>query len=84
MSLAALRDVLLANWNGFETLCTEVSSRFPKFGNNIDEVDRYAIRMGETFCRVVKAQSPILESHGITRMLIPTFYSLDQATAMGG
>lgn len=83
MSLAALRDILRADWAGHEALRSEILTQFPKFGNDLDEVDCYAVRFGEMFCHVVKAHSPIQEDNGITRMLIPTFYSLDHATPMG-
>lgn len=83
LTLGELRDILQNNWAGAERLRAEIKNKFPKFGNDVDEVDRYAVRFGELFCRTVYELSPIVEDEGITRMLVPAFYSLDHATPMG-
>lgn len=49
MTFAQLRDVLLADWEGFEDLRLELHHLPYKYGNNIDEVDRIAADM-TTFC----------------------------------
>lgn len=81
--LEGLRNILKFNWEGHEQLRKEIEFNFPKFGNDIDEVDRYAVEIGERFCEAVKKHSPIEEDEEIVRILIPTFYSLDHATPMG-
>src|SRR5665648_171273 len=52
-SLSKLRDVMLANWEGYEELRAEALNKVPKFGNDIDEVDEIAIRVLDDFADYV-------------------------------
>jgi formate C-acetyltransferase len=53
LSLAELRDALAANFAGGEMLRQRLLCRYPKFGNDDDEVDAIAVEIAECFCRAV-------------------------------
>ena len=46
-SLAELRAALAADWEGFEELRLTARNRVPKWGNNDDRVDRFAVAITE-------------------------------------
>jgi len=80
-TLEEFSKILRANWHGYEELRDEVRNGFPKFGNDIKEVDDFVVMAGNLYCDEVFAQSPIQDNG---RMLIPTFYTLYNAVGMGG
>jgi len=79
-TLKELTQILRQNWHGHEDLYEEIKHKFPKFGNDIDEVDYFTVLACETFCSEVLKQSPIPENG---RTLFPTFYTLHNASVMG-
>ncbi len=50
MTLADLRDVLNADFEGHESLRQRLLNRCPKYGNDDGEVDAFAVRLADTFC----------------------------------
>jgi len=61
LSLGELRDALAANFAGQETLRRRLMNRYPKFGNDDDEVDGIAAEVAECFCReVLKHRDPVV------------------------
>jgi len=54
LSLRELVDILNANWEGHEALRQEILNEFPKFGNDVDEVDRIAADILKYYTREVK------------------------------
>ena len=57
MSLAGLADVLNQNFAGDEPLQTRLKYHLPKFGNDIEWVDRLARKVVDIFCDEVAAQN---------------------------
>ncbi len=55
MTLPALLEILGNNWEGQELLRARVMNKFEKYGNNQDEVDDIAVRIGNMFIEEVKA-----------------------------
>ena len=47
ITLAELNEALKANWQGYETLQTEIANDPEKYGNNIDAVDSIAVDIME-------------------------------------
>jgi len=61
LSLGELRDALAANFAGQETLRQRLMNRYPKFGNDDEEVDGIAAEVAECFCReVLKHCDPVV------------------------
>ena len=58
MTLAALIDILRANWQGHDALRLRLYQQFPHFGNDDDEVDHVAARVIETFAAIMKRHTP--------------------------
>jgi len=50
LTLAELRDILNANFEGHEPLRQKLLNRCPKYGNDDDYVDSIAVRIGNIFC----------------------------------
>jgi pyruvate-formate lyase len=57
MSLAGRADVLNQNFDGNESLQKRLKFHLPKFGNDIEWVDRLAQRVVNIFCDEVAAQN---------------------------
>lgn len=84
LTLEQFRDILKNNWKGYELLREEIRNTFPKFGNDIDEADRYTVGLARLYIEEVKKHSPIKgEPEGYHRVLFPTFYSLINAVDYG-
>ena len=84
LTIPELTQLLRQNWSGAETLRQQIKNTYPKFGNDDDSVDRYAVRLADAFVRETRKHSPIAdEPQGYERILLPTFYSLELATDMG-
>ena len=49
-SLAAIREVLAANYQGHEAVRQEFINDVAKYGNDVDSVDELARRVGEDYC----------------------------------
>lgn len=49
LTIKELLSIVDNDWNGHETLRAEILSKFPKYGNDIDKVDQYAVRMFKVF-----------------------------------
>lgn len=79
-TLRQIRDILKANFKGYERLREEILNRFPKFGNNEEYVDEIAKTVGCMFCEEVIGFSGIPNSG---RKLWPSFYSLWHHREMG-
>jgi formate C-acetyltransferase len=61
LSLGELRDALATNFAGRETLRQRLLNRYPKFGNDDEEVDAIAAEIAECFCReVLKHRDPMV------------------------
>lgn len=61
LSLSEMRGVLTANFAGSETLRQRLLTRYPKFGNDDDEVDAIAAEIAECFCReVLRHRDPVV------------------------
>lgn len=41
--------ILDADYQGYESLRAEILTKFPKYGNDVDDVDQYAVRMFRVF-----------------------------------
>ncbi len=50
LTLAELRDILNANFEGYESLRQKLLNRCPKYGNDNDDVDAIAVRVANIFC----------------------------------
>ena len=84
LTIPELTQLLRQNWSGAETLRQQIKNTYPKFGNDDDSVDRYAVRLADAFVQETRKHSPIAgEQEGYERILLPTFYSLELATDMG-
>jgi len=51
MTLAELMEILDKDYEGHEALRAEILSKFPKYGNDVDEVDTFAVFMYDIFTR---------------------------------
>ena len=61
LSLGELRDALADNFAGKGTMQHRLLNRYPKFGNDDDEVDAVAAEIAECFCReVLKHRDPVV------------------------
>ena len=61
LALGEVRDALAANFTGQETLRQRLLNRYPKFGNDDDEVDAVAAEIAECFCQeVLKHRDPVV------------------------
>ena len=61
LTLAEVREALAENFAGREALRQRLLTRYPKFGNDDDEVDGIAVEIAECFCReVIKHSDPLL------------------------
>lgn len=61
LTLAEVRNALAGNFAGREALRRRLVTRYPKFGNDNDEVDGIAAEIAECFCReVLKHSDPVL------------------------
>ncbi len=61
LTLGELRDALAANFVGRDILRQRLLHRYPKFGNDHDEVDAIAAEIAECFCReVLKHRDPVV------------------------
>ncbi|MCC8180886.1 MAG: glycyl radical protein, partial [Planctomycetes bacterium] len=49
-SLARIREILAANYAGFEAVRQEFLNDVAKYGNDVDSVDELARRVGEDYC----------------------------------
>lgn len=78
-TLSQLVELLKSNWEGDEHLRNYVKEVYPKFGNDKDEVDYIARRVGEIFIDELKKASPTSSQ----RKLYPSFYSLWHHRAFG-
>lgn len=84
LTLQQMVQILKNNWDGHIHLHQQVKNKFPKFGNDDDTVDQYAVRLANEFVKETREHSPIKgELENYLRILLPTFYSLELATDMG-
>ncbi len=61
LTQAEVREALAGNFTGREALRQRLLTRYPKFGNDDDAVDRIAAEIAECFCRAVLAhRDPLL------------------------
>ncbi len=61
LTLGELRDALAANFTGRDILRQRLLHRYPKFGNDDDEVDAIAAEIAECFCgEVLKHRDPVV------------------------
>jgi formate C-acetyltransferase len=61
LTLRELREALADNFAGREPLRQRLLNRYPKFGNDDDEVDAIAAEIAECFCReVLKHRDPVV------------------------
>ena len=61
LTLAELRDILAANFEGNEVVRQRLMNRYPKWGNDDDEVDAIAVEIAECFCQeVLKHRDPVV------------------------
>jgi pyruvate formate-lyase/glycerol dehydratase family glycyl radical enzyme len=61
LTLGEVRDALAANFAGQETLRQRLLNRYPKFGNDDDEVDAVAAEIAECFCQeALKHRDPVV------------------------
>ena len=61
LTLRELREALADNFAGREVLRQRLLNRYPKFGNDDDEVDGIAAEIAECFCReVLKYRDPVV------------------------
>jgi formate C-acetyltransferase len=78
VTLKQLNDLLKSNWEGQEALRQRVL-HLPRFGNDIDEVDRYATWVSEAFADAVREQDQGRYLYGF----LPTLSSDRDFTTMG-
>ncbi len=70
LSLEELRDALACNFAGREELRLKLQSRYPKWGNDDDAVDRIAVEIAECFC-----QAALAHRDPVVGMCWPGIYS---------
>lgn len=63
ISLAELREALLADWKGYEELREMLLNDPEKFGNDIDSVDTIAVSMMDHFTAYVRARKNVRGGH---------------------
>lgn len=56
VSLEELRGILNNNWNNYEDLRCVCSEEYPKFGNNIDEVDFFAVDICNALAKIINGR----------------------------
>ncbi len=71
--------LLKRNWAGEELVRLQAARKFPKFGNDCDEVDAVAARLAELFFEELEKASPTATG----RKLYPSVYSLWHHRAFG-
>jgi formate C-acetyltransferase len=77
-----LREALVENFGGREPLRQRLMNRYPKFGNDDDEVDGLAREIAECFCNeVLKYRDPVL---GASWPGIYTYHRFKRIGAMAG
>jgi formate C-acetyltransferase len=79
MSLAGLADVLNQNFDGNESIQKRLKHHLPKFGNDIEWVDRLAHRVVNIFCDEVAAQN----NSNYIYTFLPTLSTDRDFTGMG-
>jgi formate C-acetyltransferase len=64
LSWADLAAALEANYEGYEPLRQMLRNRAPKYGNDVDAVDKIAKEIAEFYCDAVQGNGRNLEGHG--------------------
>jgi formate C-acetyltransferase len=54
LTMAEFYDILQKNYEGHELLRQEILNKFPKYGNDVDEVDCYAVHLFDVFREEIK------------------------------
>lgn len=79
-SLNEIKKILKNNFKGYEKLRLELKNKYPKFGNDIESVDKIAEKIGKIYCKeVLKAEKVDYNN----RKMWASFYSLWHHRAMG-
>ena len=78
LTLAELRDVLAANFEGQELLRLRLRNRYPRFGNDDDSVDSLAAKLSEWF-----AEAVLRHPQGPAGKFWPQLYTYHRYKAMG-
>ena len=82
LTLRELCDALAANFAGRESLRQRLLNRYPKFGNDDDEVDAIAAEIAECFCReVLKHRDPVV---GVSWPGIYTYHRFKRIGSLSG
>ena len=79
ISLAELRTILNANFQGYEPIRQRLLNRCPKYGNDDDYVDEIAVRVANMFCDEVVRCNEV--PHSIT--FWPEIYTYHQNKPLG-
>lgn len=79
MSLSELGEVLAADFAGHERLADRLARQYPKFGNDLDSVDRYARIATDIFCDAIEK----INGPDYQYQLWPTLSSDRDFTTMG-
>lgn len=77
LTLAELWDILDKDWEGHETM-RQTLLRYPKYGNDEDEVDEFAAKVANSFYKVVEKQRNHRDSG-----YYPAMYSLTSNVPLG-
>jgi len=60
LSLKKFKEILEKNFDGYEPLRQEIINKLPKYGNDIDEVDKIAVNLFDYYCdEVLKYRTPL-------------------------
>jgi formate C-acetyltransferase len=68
-SFAELRDALSRDFDGYGLLKSRIQNTVPKYGNDNDEADRYAVRLTEWLSKTMEQYQPLHENY-----LIPSLF----------
>jgi formate C-acetyltransferase len=69
MSFAELRDALSRDFEGYGLLKSRIQNTIPKYGNDNDEADKYAIRLTEWLTKTMEQYQPLHENY-----LVPSLF----------
>jgi pyruvate-formate lyase len=77
-SLAELKKALAADWNGYEQLRLIAINNVPKWGNNNDQVDHFAVEVADYFAKHINSSQNARGGY-----FTAALYSINYSTGFG-